>query len=349
MYWKPMGGESPVDDARADVERGLADLVRRVWSAGHGIDDLRRLSGGANQETWAFDVVGDGPPQPLVLRRTPGGSTHPGFGTAVTLAEEARTIGLAGRVGVPVPGVRYVLVAADALGEGYLMDRIEGETIARKILRDDAFAAVRPRLARQCGEILGRLRSLPAADLTALPLGSASAQLGQYRRIYDEQDDPHAVFEVAFRWLEERCPDDGECRLVHGDFRNGNLLIGADGIRAVLDWELVHRGDPMEDLGWLCVNSWRFGEIDLPVGGFGMRVDLFAGYEAVAGVPVDAERVRYWEVMGSLKWGIMCMMMYRYFAAGLDRSVERAAIGRRASEAELDLLTLLYPEDVDAE
>lgn len=321
----------------AALQRALPDV--------QGIRDLRRLSGGANQETWAFDAERVDAPLPLVLRRTPGGRSHPGFGTSVTLATEARIIGLAGRVGVPVPGVRYVLVEADGLGEGYIMDRIEGETIARKILRDDEFAAARPQLARQCGEILGRLQAVPPADLQGLPLGSAAEQLGQYRGVFEEQDEAHPVFEVAFRWIEERLPDDGQCRLVHGDFRNGNLLIDADGVRAVLDWELVHRGDAMEDLGWICVNSWRFGEIDKPVGGFGAREDLFAGYEATAGTPVDPERVRFWEVMGSLKWGIMCMMMYRYFATGLDRSVERAAIGRRASEAEIDLLALIYPED----
>jgi len=333
-----------VSDLPTTIDHALEVALRRALPDVTGIRDLHRLSGGANQETWAFDAERAGGPLALVLRRTPGGASHPGFGTSVSLATEARVIGLVDQVGVPVPGVRYVLVGEDALGEGYIMDRIEGETIARKILRDAEYAAARPRLARQCGEILGRLQAVPAADLAALPLGTAAEQLGQYRGIFEQQDEPHPIFDVAFRWLEDRMPTDGEPRLVHGDFRNGNLLIGADGVRAVLDWELVHRGDAMEDLGWICVNSWRFGEIDKPVGGFGSREDLFAGYESTAGAPVDPERVRFWEVMGSLKWGIMCMMMYRYYATGLDRSVERAAIGRRASEAEIDLLALIYPE-----
>ncbi len=334
-----------MSDAQATIARGLEEALRRALPGVTGVHALHRLSGGANQETWAFDAAGEGAPLPLVLRRTPGGGSHPGFGTSVPLATEAKVIGLAGRVGVPVPGVRYVLTEADGLGQGYVMDRIEGETIARKILRDDEFAVARPLLARQCGEILGRLQAVSSAALAGLPLGTAADQLRQYRGIFEQQDEPHPVFEVAFRWLEDRLPTDGEQRLVHGDFRNGNLLIGADGVRAVLDWELVHLGDAMEDLGWICVNSWRFGEIDKPVGGFGSREDLFAGYEATARTPVDPERVRFWEVMGSLKWGIMCMMMYRYYASGLDRSVERAAIGRRASEAEIDLLALIYPED----
>ena len=152
------------------------------------------------------------------------------------------------------------------------------------------------------------------------------------------------MFDLAFRWLEERAGTmSAEPTLVHGDFRNGNLMVGPDGVRAVLDWELAHRGDPMEDLGWISVNSWRFGEIDRPVGGFGSREELFAGYEAAGGARVDPERVRFWEVLGTLKWGIMCAGMATSFASGADRSIERGTIGRRASETEIDLLRLLAP------
>jgi aminoglycoside phosphotransferase (APT) family kinase protein len=130
--------------------------------------------------------------------------------------------------------------------------------------------------------------------------------------------------------------------LVHGDFRHGNLIIGSEGLRAVLDWELAHLGDPMEDLGWICVNSWRFGEIDKPVGGFGSREELFAGYEE-AGRRVDPDRVKFWEVMGTLRWGVMCCGMMQRFRIGPDHSMERAMIGRRSSETEIDLLRLLVP------
>jgi aminoglycoside phosphotransferase (APT) family kinase protein len=151
------------------------------------------------------------------------------------------------------------------------------------------------------------------------------------------------VFEFALRWLGRTVPADppAPC-LVHGDFRNGNLVLDGGGLAAVLDWELAHLGDPMEDLGWLCVNSWRFGCSELPVGGFGMREDLFEGYTAAGGC-VDPERVHWWEVMGTLKWGIMCETMVHAYLAGTERNPEFAAIGRRASETEIDLLRLLVP------
>ena len=137
------------------------------------------------------------------------------------------------------------------------------------------------------------------------------------------------MFELALRWLREHDPGpSSEVTLVHGDFRHGNLIIGPDGVRAVLDWELAHFGDPMEDLGWICVNSWRFGEIDKPVGGFGTREELFAGYEE-AGRKVDPDRVMFWEVMGTLRWGIMCCGMMQRFRAG-PRSLDGARHDRPA-------------------
>jgi aminoglycoside phosphotransferase (APT) family kinase protein len=124
--------------------------------------------------------------------------------------------------------------------------------------------------------------------------------------------------------------------------RTGNIIVGPARLEAVLDWEAVHVGDPMEDLGWICVTSWRFGEVDKPAGGFGSREELFAGYEAVSGQRVDPDRVRWWEVMGTLRWGMSCAMFGREFQDG-DRSVEKAAIGRRASETAIDLLAILSP------
>ena len=152
---------------------------------------------------------------------------------------------------------------------------------------------------------------------------TAAKEIAELERDYRSFDWPRPVFELALRWLRDHDPGPSEeVTLVHGDFRHGNLIIGPDGVRAVLDWELAHIGDPMEDLGWICVNSWRFGEIDKPVGGFGSREELFAGYEA-AGRRVDPERVMFWEVMGTLRWGVMCCGMMQRFRIG-PRAFDRA-------------------------
>lgn len=330
--------------ADPDFAPALKRAISRVVDDISSIQGLHRLSGGASQETWSFDGVGANRTHPLILRRAPGGKAIPRASTAVSLETEAKAIRLAAKAGVPVPPVPYVLAPEDDLGPGYIMGRIEGETIARKILRDDAFAEARPKLARQCGQILARIHAIDKSLLPELNVMTPKAHFAQYRTIYDGYDYPHPVFEVAFKWLEKRLPDAAQLHLVHGDFRHGNLMIGPDGVRAVLDWELVHIGDPAEDMGWICVNSWRFGETKKIVGGFGDVEDLLAGYAETGGKGMTAERVKFWEMFGTLKWGIMCMSMYHAFAQGADRTVERAAIGRRSSETEIDLINLLYPK-----
>ena len=324
-----------------ELEAALAAALRARLPGATGVAGLRRLSGGASQETWSFDAETAGGPLPLILRRRPEGQAS--GAASIGLETEAVLLGLAAKAGVPVPEVPLVLEPADGIGSGYLMNRLEGETIARRILRDEAFSEVRPRLARECGEILARIHAVPRDALPEMPHTPADALLEQYRAIYDAFDQPHPVFELAFRWIGDHLPDACEPTLVHGDFRNGNLMIAPDGVRGVLDWEIAHTGDPMEDLGWICVNSWRFGEAK-PVGGFGEREDLFAGYEAAGGRGVDPGRVHFWEVVGTLKWGVICLMMLGTFDSGADPSVERATIGRRASETEVDLLALLAPE-----
>jgi aminoglycoside phosphotransferase (APT) family kinase protein len=320
-------------------------LSRRVasWVPGAtGVANAARLSGGASQETWSFDILHPDGAVGAILRRAPAG-----YGAAPTraagLAAEARLMQMACDAGLPSPRVLHVLRAEDELGNGFVMARVDGETIPRKILRDQQFAAARPKLARQLGKVLAGIHGLDLAQLPELRRMTAAKEIAELERDYRSFDWPRPVFELALRWLRDHDPGPSqELTLVHGDFRHGNLIIGPDGVRAVLDWELAHLGDPMEDLGWICVNSWRFGEIDKPVGGFGTREELFAGYEA-AGRPVDAERVKFWEVMGTLRWGVMCCGMMQRFRTGPEHSVERAMIGRRSSETEIDLLRLLAP------
>jgi aminoglycoside phosphotransferase (APT) family kinase protein len=326
--------------------QALLERCVASWCPGStGIANLVRLSGGASQETWSFDIVQAGGNVGAILRRAPSG-----YGAAPTRAAglntEAILMQRAYEAGVPSPKVLHILDDKDELGAGFIMGRVEGETIPRKILRDEKFAGVRPKLARQLGGILAAIHGLPLAELPGLRRMTAALELAELERDIRAFNWPRPVFELALRWLRDHDPGPPErVTLVHGDFRHGNLIIGPDRVRAVLDWELTHLGDPMEDLGWICVNSWRFGEIDRPVGGFGTREDLFAGYESAQGQPVDPQRVMFWEVMGTLRWGVMCCGMMQRFRTSPERSIERAMIGRRASETEIDLLRLLAPRN----
>jgi aminoglycoside phosphotransferase (APT) family kinase protein len=316
----------------------LARLARSRLG-GAGVRGVARLSAGATQEIWRFELLKEDEATPLILRRAPGGDRV--AQTAVGLETEAALILAAAAQGVPAPPVVAVLTPEDDLGHGFIMGFVDGETLGGRIARSEALASARPGLARQCGAALAAIHRIDPDAFPTLKRLSPLEFVTQYRDAYRATDWPRPVFDLAFRWLLERCPPPPErpC-VVHGDFRNGNLMIGPDGLRAVLDWELAHVADPMEDLGWICVNSWRFGVAELPVGGFGLREDLWAGYEAAGGAPVDRDRALFWEVFGSLRWGVMCAGMTQAFR-GPDPSVERAAIARRASETEVDLMRLL--------
>lgn len=326
----------------SDIAHGLESVARRISGPTARPTGVRRLSGGASQETWSFDIEAGEASRGYILRRAPGGVTLGVSAQSIGLVTEALVIRAAQTAGAPTPVVSHVCDETDGLGAAYVMERLPGETIARKILRDATFDTARSVLARQCGAALAKIHATPAASLPDLPFSGANEQLDRYEEVYRSFDTPRPVFDLAFKHLRDRAPDSQVSTLVHGDFRLGNIMVGPEGLVAALDWEITHIGDPTEDLSWICMPSWRFGQMDKPVGGFGDLADLLAGYRAAGGDPrIDEAAVRWWTIFGSLKWGCMCLTMFRAFESGADPSVERAAIGRRASETELDLMLML--------
>ena len=317
------------------LRRVLTRLDPQIQDVAH----LTRLSAGATNETWSLDAVRDAGVEPLILRRSAVGR-GPGV---LSLQAEAQVLSTVHGRAVPVPEVRYVLAPEDELGEGFLMERIAGATLPGKILRDPALAPVRSQLARQLGTIAAAIHAIDLSRLPHLPLLDAQRQVQHLHSQYQAQGTPRPVFDLAFRWLREHLPSAIPAVLVHGDYRHGNLIVGARGVHAVLDWELAHVGDPVEDLAWLCIPPWRFGELDQPVGGFGRREELLEAYESASGLSIDPARLEWWDMLGSLRWGVMCADMPKWLRSGRDTSIERALISRRASESELDLLRLLAP------
>jgi aminoglycoside phosphotransferase (APT) family kinase protein len=319
-----------------DIEAALRRLAPDLAPGATDICNIARLTGGASLETWRFDVDGV-TPHTLILRRRAASGDN-----ALPLATEAALLKLAGAEGVPVPDVIRICDDGDGLGEAIIVTHVEGETLGRRIVGGEAFATIRPDLARQAGAALARVHAIDPGAAPPLQTLDAPATLASYEAIFRRNGACRPVLEVAFRLLERDAPAPVPPRLVHGDFRTGNLMFDPGrGLTAVLDWELSHLGDPAEDLGWLCVNSWRFGAVDKPVGGFGVLGDLLAGYVEAGGAPPPVERIRYWQMLGSLKWAVMCLMMFETHASGADPSLERAAIGRRVSECEADLLALM--------
>ena len=221
------------------------------------------------------------------------------------------------------------------------MRRVEGETIARRILRDDEYAPARGVLVGQLGRFAAVLhgQTVPTFFPGPDPLAGLREQLDAFGR-------PSEVFELALAELVANPPPPRDPVLLHGDFRLGNLIVGPEGLRAVLDWELTHVGNPAEDLGWLCVKAWRFGA-EPPVAGLGSREDLLAAYQAAGGADISPGELRWWEILGTLRWGVICLTQAWAHLSGAHRSVELAAIGRRVCEQEWDLLLLLDPAAAD--
>jgi aminoglycoside phosphotransferase (APT) family kinase protein len=345
----------PKPNSPEDIAQLLAAALSRRLGTPTRVEKLARLTGGASRQTFAFEAVApDGARRRMILRREPPAASaattavlnEPDGRFGLGWTKEFEVIAAAGKAGVPVPRLVLLLELTDGLGQGFVMGFVEGETIARRILRDAEFARARQIMARQCGEIAARIHAIPLEVLPALMQVPTRRHLEMFAERLARWPEPMPVLEFGLRWLGERCPDPAseQMRLVHGDFRHGNLIVGPDGVRAVLDWEVTHVGDPAEDLGWIMTKAWRFGGPH-PVGGFGTRENLFAGYEAVSGKPVDRARVRFWEIFGSLRWGIMCLSLASRHLFQGQRSLEHAAIGRRVSENEHDLLALIEAEE----
>ncbi|MBS0333359.1 MAG: phosphotransferase family protein [Proteobacteria bacterium] len=325
-----------------DVLAQLPALARRLGGEDAVLAAAERLSGGASMETWAFAVEAPGAPRRDLILRRRSAPFDPEASRSTTLAAEATLIAAVRARGAPAPELIHVCDAADGLGECHVTQKVAGETLGRRIVSDPRFEAVRPKLARQCGEVLAAIHATPPPPEAHLKTFDFLAELARYEETYRASGAERPVLELSFQHLKRHAPPPAAPVLLHGDFRNGNLMIHPEaGVAAVLDWELSHIGDPAEDLGWICVNSWRFGRPDKPVGGFGDYAELLEGYEAAGGAPIALSRVRAWQALGSLKWGVMCLMMYQSWAQGTEPSVERPMIGRRVSETEIDLVNLL--------
>jgi aminoglycoside phosphotransferase (APT) family kinase protein len=321
-------------------EEQLASGIGEVLAA-QGVDagDLRLspIPGGASRETW----LAESDAGRWVLRQDPKGSV-----SLVPMRDEFALVRAATEAGVPVPEPLAFEPDGGRFGSpGLLMAHVEGSSVAPRILRKPEFEGARANLPGQLAEALARIHAVdPAAlegVLPAAPSEPALAQIEEWERQLDEIGEPLPAVELGLRWLRANPPEPVEPRLVHGDFRLGNFIVDVHGLAAVIDWELAHIGDPAEDIGWLCIRSWRFGNDGLAVAGVGRVEDFIAAYEAAGGAPVDRDRVRYWEVFGNAKWAIICARQAHDHLTGVRRSHELASLGRRICEPEWDLLSLV--------
>ena len=302
------------------------------------VSNLEPLTGGASKEIWKFEVSNAKQSTKMILRR---GSGIEGP-LAIKTADEARIQKEVIKVGAPVPIILAVSKNEEELGDSYIMHFVEGESIARKILRDKEYKKALPMLAYQCGEAIAKIHNVDINNFSFLPKKPAEDQLEDLYSTYQSVEQPSPVFEYAYLWLKEQDFGNFQESLVHGDFRLGNIIVNSDGLQSIIDWELAHIGNPLQDLGWVCGNSWRFGKNDKVVGGFGELEDLLEGYNSVSKLKVNKEMVRCWQVFGTFRWGVICLIQAYAHLNGTINSIEKAAIGRRVSETEIDIVDILF-------
>lgn len=329
---------TPLDNELA----GLRTAIKRRFGAAADIADIEQPTLGGSNRTIVFDLVQGASRRRLVSRQvTITGALNP----FLSADQQFRVMQLVHRHGFPVPEPIFAYDALDGLGEGFVNAFVAGETMPKRILAGPALADVRPRLAAQCGELLARLHGIDPAEAAFLgevpdsvdPLAAQADRLDSY-------GEPHPAIELGLRWLVRNRPAPGPRVLLHGDFRTGNLMVAQTGICAVLDWECSHLGTPAEDLGWLCTRSWRFGQPQHPVGGFGAVDDLLAAYRQAGGREIDPQEVRYWSIFGLVRWTVLNVMQGYGHCTGERASPVFAACGRNASLVEYDLLMTLAGE-----
>lgn len=290
---------------------------------GTDVVSLGQLAGGASKEAWAVDLA-DG--REVLVRRAGVGVIHR---DTLTLEQEFHVLEAAVAAGVRAP--RPVVYLGEIAGrEAFAMERVAGETIGRRIVRDPPEG-----LSLELADELAKIHAIEPPDF--LPRG------GAIERFYDELDsvdEPHPAIEYGLAWVRERLDTPREPTFVHGDFRLGNLAV-TDHLVAVLDWEFAHVGDPVEDVAWPLVRAWRFGADGRRLGGVGDVEPYLERYNERAERDITLDELLVWEVFGNVKWAIGCLTQSRRHLNGQDRSVEYAVLGRMAAEMEYELLDLI--------
>ena len=328
-----------------EISESLQILTEKTFGASFIVKNIERPSmlGGAN-ETFLFEIENHTKSERLVLRRQTYFKDDSPF---LGMHDQFKILDRAFKNNVATPEPLFMLEPKDGLGGGFIMRFVEGETIPRKILKSDRLEAARGKLTEQCGKTLAEIHRLPVDNFNFLKESADSkapleAQIARYEKYGGQQP----ALELAIRWLQKNKPEGHFRRLLHGDFRLGNIVVNEDGLKYLLDWDCCHLGDPMEELAWLCLRSWRFGKMDKKVGGFGDVGTLYGSYLEHGGYEISAERITWWKIFGYLRWAVLNMMQVHGHLNSSRKSLPFAICGRNICLIEYDLLMTLKKENI---
>lgn len=326
---------------------------------------LHRLGSGALStfpDSWKVTLaVGEAGEAKVLRELVLRGDAGPSLPGTLDRADEYAVVEAANRAGVKTPAPRWLLRGLTREGaSSYFVPYVEGETRGEVIVSSPELRAARERLPAQLAEEAAKIHAVTAtspARPTSFPglkasepdCDAAAASLAWLRRVLDGLAARRPAVELAFDWLVRTRPPIGPVVLVHGDFRVGNFLVdvGAGdargGLLGILGWDFAHWGAPEEDLAWLCLRSFRSGELARPVGGIGQREPFYRAYAAASGREVDPARVHWWEVLGNCRWAVATALRAERYAERPrgHEDVERAAMGRRTAAVEWEALRLM--------
>ncbi len=327
-----------------ELQAGLETFITQAAGKTATITDLVPLAGGTSHDTWLVTLMLGDEEQRLVLRRD---LTTTVYTAALEREQEYQLLQAAYDQGVQVPRPRWYSSDASILGAPFLlMDYVGGLSTGRQVVQAPELESARSLLPAQMAEQLARIHQMDYAALDFLhaprsDYSPAQEAVAQIHELLDSLQIESPVLEFGLRWAAENAPACDHLTLIHGDFRLGNLIVGPEGLNAIIDWEFAHQGDPLEELAYPCMRDWRFGEGHLRLGGIADREPFIAAYEQHSGRTVDRGAVDWWEIMGNLRWGAVCLAQAKRHVSGSGLSVEVASLGRRSAEMQLEVLRLI--------
>jgi aminoglycoside phosphotransferase (APT) family kinase protein len=293
-----------------ELEDRLATYLRaKLGAPDLTVANLARIPGGASRETYRFRAryKRDGKlvDRGLILRRDPPASL-----IETERTTEYRAYDAFHKLGLPVPEPIALELGSAALERPFfIMAEVENCTTGG-IMSPDPYGPHRESVGRQFYTVMGKIA---AADPNAIGLadfdgpkdmrGAAMHEVARWEKVIDEDErEPQPIVRAALRWLKRNPPPPAQkISVVHGDYRTGNFLIDDNGkIRAILDWEMSHLGDPLEDLGWAIDPLWAGADPARP-GGMIPRAEAIRTWEQASGLKADPKALHWWEIFASLK------------------------------------------------
>jgi aminoglycoside phosphotransferase (APT) family kinase protein len=305
-----------------DIQRLTQYLQRKIPNATDvRVVSLVRIPGGSSRETYSFDVEwterGARKTRPMIGRRDPTGGL-----LKSERSREYQVVDTMFRAGMKIPEPLFLELDPSVMDRPFfIMRRLPGRTAA------GAAAAAEPEPLRRklVHEFMAQMVRLHQLDWRALGMEwlgvpndvaePALAQTMHWFDLYnlDRMNEAWPILDAAFAWLKANPVVANRITIVHGDFRAGNYLFDDTGLISMLDWEMTHLGDPLEDLAWSSMRLWGHDNL---AGGLIDREEYLRLYEDKSRAPVDRERLFFYQVLGNTKMAVICLTGIRDFAEG---------------------------------